>query len=231
MDKPAGLMVIAAEGGRGRTLLDFVTAALRRRNPRARAAVVHRLDRDTSGVMVVACNARAKKRLMDDWAELARDRRYVALVEGSMESGEGLLDSWLVEAGPSRMRQARPGEKGAQRALGSWRLLGSGGGFSLVEVKLETGRKHQIRVQLASLGHPVAGDAKYGARRDPAGRLMLHAVLLELVHPSTGELLRFESPPPPSFGAALSAPQRGGLPRDEARASRRSPPRRDRPRS
>lgn len=203
VDKPEGLPVIAAGGSRSKSLIDLVTELLKRGNPRARAAVVHRLDRDTSGVMVLACGPWAKKALMDSWAESARDRRYLALVEGEPETEEGVLDSWLVEAGPSRMRVGRPGERGALRARGSWRLLGRGGGYALLEVALETGRKHQIRVQLAALGHPVAGDERYGSRRDPGGRLMLHASLLELVHPRSGEILRFESPPPPSFRAAL----------------------------
>jgi len=209
LEKPAGLSVIAPESGARRTVLDFVTARLRRRNPRARAAVVHRLDRDTSGVMVVACNANAKKTLMDGWADFARERRYVALVEGDMGAPEGRLDSWIAEAGPSRMRTARPGERGAQRALGSWTLLGAGDGFSLVEVELETGRRHQIRVQLAALGHPVAGDERYGSRRNPGGRLMLHATTLELVHPVTREVMRFESHLPPSFAAAVAGRNRG----------------------
>ncbi|HUX38293.1 MAG TPA: RluA family pseudouridine synthase [Rectinemataceae bacterium] len=226
LDKPEGLPVIAPEGGRGKNLLDFVTQRLRRKNPKARAAVVHRLDRDTSGVMVVACNARAKKILMDEWAERARDRRYVALVEGDMGADSGRLDSWLVEAGASRMRQAGPGERGALRALGSWTLIESSGHYSLVEVSLETGRKHQIRVQLAALGHPVAGDERYGSRSDPGARLMLHASILELVHPTTGEPMRFESPAPPAFVAALrrretARPQGEGPRRPQGEGPRR----------
>ena len=218
VDKPEGLPVIAPEGGRGRNLLDFVTQRLRRRNPKARAAVVHRLDRDSSGVMVVACNARAKKILMDEWAGRALDRRYVALVEGRMAAESGRLDSWLVEAGPSRMRQAAPGERGALRALGSWSLIEAGDAYSLVEVSLETGRKHQIRVQLAASGHPIAGDEKYGSRSDPGSRLMLHANLLVLVHPTSGETMSFESPAPPSFAAAMRKRDRAEpRPRGEGR--------------
>ena len=243
LDKPVGLPVIAPEGGRGRTVLDFVTERLRRRGPRARAAVVHRLDRDTSGVMVVACNARSKKILMDGWAEMALDRRYIALVEGDMGASGGILDSWLVEASPSRMRIARPGEPGAQHARGSWTLvndrLGIGtpaaSGFSLVEIRLETGKRHQIRVQLASIGHPVAGDERYGSLRNPAGRLMLHATVLELVHPTSGEPMHFESPLPEAFGAALRAvarrgsAQRGSGPNPGPTTSRRPPPRKGPP--
>ncbi|MEI6388801.1 MAG: RluA family pseudouridine synthase [Spirochaetota bacterium] len=204
VDKPEGLATIAPAGGRGKNLLDLVTERIRRRNPKGRAAVVHRLDRDTSGVMVFATNARSKATLMNEWDARASDRRYLALVEGKMEGDGGILDSWIAEAGPSRMRVAREGERGALRARGSWKRVDEGGGFTLLEVGLETGRKHQIRVQLAALGHPVAGDLHYGARRDPGGRLMLHASLLVLVHPATNETLRFESPAPPAFRAALS---------------------------
>jgi len=203
--KPAGLPVIAPEGGRGRNLLDLVTERLRRRNPKARAAVVHRLDRDSSGVLVFATNARAKRILMDEWAERAVSRRYAVLVEGSMTAESGDLDSWLAPAGPNRMRIASAGEHGALRARGSWELVREGRGFALLEVILETGRKHQIRAQLAAIGHPVAGDPLYGARTDPAGRLMLHAATLEIIHPITDETLRFESAPPDCFFSSLGA--------------------------
>ena len=206
MVKPVGLPVIAPEGSRGKNLLDLVSAHLRRRNSRGRAAVVHRLDRDTSGVMVFATNGRAKKTLMDEWQDRARDRRYLALVEGEPGAASGRLDSWLAPAGPSRMKIVPPGTQGAQHALGSWTKSAKGRGYCLLEISLKTGRKHQIRVQLAALGHPVAGDHHYGARSDPGGRLMLHASLLELVHPSTNEILRFEAPAPPAFLTAFRAP-------------------------
>ncbi len=97
--KPLGIPVINPDGGRGRNLLDMVSTHIQRRHPRARAALVHRLDRDTSGVMVFATNARAKKTLMDEWQERAKDRRYVALVEGDMGAESGILDSWIAPAG------------------------------------------------------------------------------------------------------------------------------------
>jgi 23S rRNA pseudouridine1911/1915/1917 synthase len=204
IDKPVGLPVIAPEGGRGRNALDLVSAHVRRRNPKGRAALVHRLDRDTSGVMVFATNARSKRVLMEAWQEMARERCYTALVEGALGSEQGRLSSWIAEAGPNRMRIAREGERGALEARGSWRLLAAGAGYNLIEVSLETGRKHQIRLQLASMGHPVAGDHVYGARSDPEGHLMLHASLLVLVHPESGDEMRFESPPPLGFRDALT---------------------------
>jgi len=208
VDKPAGLAVIAPEGSRARSLYDIVTDRLRRANPKARAAVVHRIDRDTSGIVVFAKDGETKRALMGGWNELVLERRYVALVEGRLEGTAGELDSWLAEAGPSRMRVAQAGERGALRAITKWRLLAAGSRYSLVELELETGRKHQIRVQLAAAGHPVAGDARYGARSDPLGRLCLHARSIAIRNPVTGEVARLESEGPPEFRAALGRQER-----------------------
>ncbi|OHD18950.1 MAG: hypothetical protein A2087_04865 [Spirochaetes bacterium GWD1_61_31] len=196
VDKPAGLPVIAPEGSRSRNLLDLVSRHIQRHNPKGRAAVVHRLDRDTSGVLVFATNARAKTALMGNWQELATRRCYVALVEGSPPAEDGLLDSWLLELGPSRVGQVAAGTPGALRALTHYRVLERYERHCLLELELDTGRRHQIRVQLAAIGCPVAGDATYGARTDPAGRLCLHASRLELEHPFSGQRLVLESQPP-----------------------------------
>jgi len=198
-EKPEGLSVIAPEGSRSKSLYDFVTVHIQRLNPKGRAAVVHRLDRDTSGVMVFAKHAAAKKRLMDNWNELVKERGYTAVVEGRMKGDSGVFDSWLVENRGGTMYSTKPGSPGALRAITRWKLLKSGERYSLVELILETGRKHQIRVQLAEAGHPVAGDTRYGARSDPLGRLCLHAHLLALEHPFSKQEYSFECPPPESF--------------------------------
>lgn len=205
VDKPEGLPTIAPEGSRGRSLYDIVTDHIRKRNPKGRAAVVHRLDRDTSGVMVFAKNAVAKTRLMGSWNELVAQRRYVALVDGSLPSSEGILDSWLYEASPGRMKESRTQTKGALRSVTRYRVLESGPVHSLVELYLETGRKHQIRVQLAGAGCPVSGDEKYGSRSDPLGRLCLHASLIEISAGPGTPPLRLESPVPPGFAGAVTA--------------------------
>jgi 23S rRNA pseudouridine1911/1915/1917 synthase len=202
-DKPVGLPVIAPDGSRAKCLLDIASEQVRRRNPKGRAAVVHRIDRDTSGIVVFARDARAKRLLMSAWDEIVAERLYVALVEGSMGAEEGVLDSWLVEDSKGFVHETGPRERGAKRAISRWRVLGEGGGFSLLEVRLETGRKHQIRVQLAGAGHPVAGDPRYG--RGPSGydRLCLHAAAIELRLPGAAESVRIESPAPREFAAAL----------------------------
>jgi len=205
VDKPEGLPVIAPEGSRAASLYDLVTDHIRKRNPHGRAAVVHRLDRDSSGVLVFAKNAETKRALMGNWATLARERRYVALVEGEIAEDSGRFESWLVEVGPNRVRVAEPKEKGALKAATDYSVIDRGNGYSLLELSLETGRKHQIRAQLSASGHPIAGDARYGAHGDPAGRLCLHATLLILESPADHAVHTFTSPVPDSFAWALKA--------------------------
>ncbi len=211
VDKPAGLPTIAPEGasGRARSLYDWVTEHIRRRNPKGRAAVVHRLDRDSSGVVVFATGAAAKRELMSRWNELALSRRYVALVEGAPAGESGVLTTWLRENRAGTVYEAPPGTPGALRAVTRWRLLETGGGYSLLELELETGRKHQIRAQLAAAGLPVAGDTRYGARTDPAGRLALHAVSIELERPSGDGVVKAESPVPENFLRPLRRREKG----------------------
>lgn len=199
VEKPEGLSVISPEGSRAKTLYDIVTAHIQRTNPKGRAAVVHRLDRDTSGVMVFARHAAAKKALMDNWNQLVSERSYTAVVEGSIVGKEGTFDSWLVENRAGQVYGTRPGAPGALRAITHWKVLASNRRYSLVSLSLETGRKHQIRVQLSEAGYPVAGDPRYGAKSDPLGRLCLHATILGLEHPFTHDLYSFESPPPEGF--------------------------------
>ena len=221
-DKPVGLPVIAPEGSRARCLLDVATEEVARKKPRGRAAVVHRIDRDSSGVVVFAADGRTKKLLMEGWDELVTKRIYTALVAGSMAEGSGVFDSWLKENKAGEIYRAEPKERGAKRAVTRWRVLEEGSGLSLLELELETGRKHQIRVQLADAGHPIVGDLRYGggARRvrgargegpaiDP-GRLCLHARMIELKLPGR-EVLRIESPAPSEFAAALAAAPAGAV--------------------
>lgn len=237
--KPSGLPTIAGESSREKNLYDMITEHLKKRSSVARAAVVHRLDKDTSGILVFAKHARAKKALMEDWNDRVKERGYMAIVRGSMPAEEGVLESWLLEDSEGRVREVEPGLKGALRAVTLWKTIASDGYWTLLDLRLETGRKHQIRVQLAGSGHPVAGDSKYwrsgnpaspghtrktGISRpildmeDPLGRLALHAHLLCFEHPFTNELLRFESPPPESFQATI---RRSGLGRAGQNQSRR----------
>jgi 23S rRNA pseudouridine1911/1915/1917 synthase len=214
VDKPAGLLTVPSAPG----LLDEDTALrrvqeyARRLKPRGGYAErVHRLDRDTSGVLAFALSREARAGLIDTFRHHRIERAYLAIVEGEPPGEGGTIDAPLREAWVSGRRGvARPGEE--QRAARThWRVRERLPGGALVEVRLETGRQHQVRVHLAHVGLPVLGDPVYGrpARGRPlARRPMLHAFRLAFAHPVTGERLSAESPPPPDFQRALEALRR-----------------------
>lgn len=208
VDKPSGLLTTAAGAERERTAYWILCEYLRRRGEKRRAAVVHRLDRDTSGVLVFGKSEAAKRALMDHWSEAVLERRYVALAEGDFPAEEGLIDEPLGEDRGGRVVVVERGTPGALEARTRWRVLGSGNGRTLLELELETGRRNQIRAHLDWAGRPVAGDRKYGARTDPVGRLALHAERLVFRHPADGRVLEFTVPAPKEFSRALS-PSRG----------------------
>jgi len=201
VDKPEGLAVIAPEGSRSKSLYDIVTDHIRRRNPKGRAAVVHRIDRDTSGLVLFAKDARSKKALMDNWDEMVRERRYLAVVRGRPEAESGRIESYLLENRGGEVYETDARSRGAKLAITEYKVLESGNGASLVELLLETGRKHQIRVQLASLGHPVLGDPKYGKKftSSRADRLYLHAAGMKFLHPRDRSLVVLECALPAGF--------------------------------
>jgi len=170
---------------------------------RARAHVVHRLDRETSGLLVYAKTMEAERILEENWRDIVVDRRYVALVSGRMEQQSGTVESWLKD-NKAYITYSSPTDNGGKFAVTHFKTLRADERFSLVELKLETGRKNQIRVHLQDLGHPVCGDRKYGDGADPIGRLALHAFRLCFYHPVTRELLRFETDVPKSFLSVFS---------------------------
>ena len=162
------------------------------------AHVVHRLDTRTSGVMVYAKTVEVQQMLVNNWHAHVRDRRYVAVVEGTMESDHGHIESWLRDT-PSRKVVSSPFNNGGKWASTDWWLLDSNDDYSLIELHLNTGRKNQIRVHMEVLGHPVVGDYKYGSIDASLNRLGLHAFRLAFMHPVTHEELEFETPFPIAF--------------------------------
>ena len=167
----------------------------------AKVWIVHRLDKGTSGAVVFAKNERAKDILQSKWKELVAERKYVAWLEGTLESDKGAVQSWLLENPKSLKMVSYPEEvKDGQLAITHYKVLKRTRYFTEVEFSLETGRKNQIRVHAASeLGHPVSGDDKYGAETNPIRRLALHAHTLVFRHPFTGKMVRCTSPLPESF--------------------------------
>lgn len=198
VEKPAGLLSVAAKEGVAADtaysrLTDYVRQTQRGRG--ARVWIVHRLDRETSGLMVFAKTEEAKRFLQGNWEDV--EKRYVAVVEGAPARESGTLRSHLDESNPFRVRSVRQGE-GTREAVTHYRVLQRGEKRSLLALILETGRRHQIRVQLAEMGCPVVGDEKYHPG-PVTGRMALHCAELKLPHPDGDRLMEFESVAPESF--------------------------------
>lgn len=194
IDKPSGLLTIAAGSERDRTAYWILSEYLRKRT-RQRVAVVHRLDRDTSGVMIFAKSGEIKQNLMSAWAECVEQRIYIAVAEGCLPTDFGRIDAPLG----SDARGCVLVMQGGLPAVTYWEILRAARGYSLLKLHLETGRRNQIRAHLDWLGHPIAGDKKYSSKANPIGRLALHAQSLVLSHPRTGKSLNLIVPEPQEF--------------------------------
>ncbi len=201
VDKRPGLLSMS-NNTRQQTVQTVLNRYLEKGGGRNTSHLVHRLDRDTSGLMVYAKDVQTQQSLIDGWQHLVTDRRYIALVEGELESQRGRIQSWLTED-KRFITHSSPVDNGGKFAVTHYNVLESSNGYSLVECELETGRKNQIRVHMADLGHPVVGDHKYGSEIDPMRRLGLHAYMLCFTHPVTGKHLRFETPVPVPFEKCL----------------------------
>ncbi len=195
IDKPEGLLSIASEAEQEDTAYFQLNEHLKLRRERARERIwiVHRLDRETSGLMIFAKTPEAKEFLQSNWDQATK--KYEAVAEGKLGPDSGTFESDLNETNPYRVFSAKPSEV-TRHAITHYRVLARNQGRTLVELTLETGRRHQIRVHLADAGHPIIGDEKYAAKSNPAKRLGLHSCLLQFPHPTTGEEMNFTSPLP-----------------------------------
>lgn len=199
VNKKEGLLSVSSQRVKERTAYHLLSEYVKKSDPRNKIFVLHRLDRDTSGIMMFAKNPHVQKELQSNWNEMITARSYVAVVEGRPEKENDLLISNLTENARMQVYVTATGD--GKEAITRYRVLSSNGSYSLLELDLETGRKNQIRAQMQSIGHSIAGDYKYGAETDPAGRLMLHARRLHFIHPVTGEELRFETRVPTTFSS------------------------------
>ena len=197
IDKRAGLLSMS-NNTRQQTVQTVLNRYLEKGGSRCTSHLVHRLDRDTSGLMVYAKDVKTQRSLVEGWQQLVTDRRYVALVSGELEKEQGMIRTWLTED-KHFVTHSSPVDNGGKLAITHYKVLRSAKGYSLVELELETGRKNQIRVHLSDMGHPIVGDFKYGSSDESLLRLGLHAYLLAFRHPVTGKYLRFETPVPDSF--------------------------------
>lgn len=201
IDKRAGLLSMS-NNTRQQTVQNVLNKYLEKGGSRCTSHLVHRLDRDTSGLMIYAKDTKTQRTLIEEWQQLVTDRRYVALVSGEMQQNKGTIHSWLTED-KRFITHSSPVDNGGKYAVTHYNVLRKGNGYTLVELELETGRKNQIRVHLSDMGHPIVGDIKYGSNDESLRRLGLHAYILAFRHPVNGKYLRFETPVPDSFEKAL----------------------------
>lgn len=226
VEKPSGLLTMATDKGREVTaysmLYDYINEEAAQKAGKRRGAlqntvqpifIVHRLDRDTSGLLVFAKDEETKRALQDNWEEAVQERQYIAILEGQINDDEGYIETWMYENPRSLMVHCydmRPGDTPAKPPRKDWKYASShcrkvreisvnGKPYTEVEFNLETGRRNQIRVHSQYIGHPIAGDKKYGAQTNPIGRLALHAKALAFIHPWTGKTMRFTAALPRGF--------------------------------
>lgn len=225
VEKRNGLLSVpSAAGSSEMTAYSILRAYVKKQNSRAGVFVVHRLDRETSGLLVFAKTAELQHYMREYWRQIVTERAYVAVAEGVFEKKAGQIRSWFTEDKRNAMVYSSPVDDGGDLAVTNYKVLKENmsalpafamrGGLSLVELHLETGRTNQIRVHLASAGHPVVGDRKYGHGNDTmmsktlqekkTDRLCLHARVLEFIHPVTEQKLRFEAPVPKSFALLMA---------------------------
>lgn len=202
INKDAGLLSIANAREKDLTALSQLIDYVRVEHPKNRVFIVHRLDRDTSGVMVFAKSETVKRKLQDNWKRIVKERTYMALVEGTVKKPKGTISSWLKESS-TLVVYSSPKEGDGIKAVTHYQTIQSNSTFSLLKVNLETGRKNQIRVHMKDIGHPIVGDKKYGSSTNPIKRLGLHASVLAFEHPKSGKLLRFEADVPDNFTRKL----------------------------
>ena len=197
VEKAVGILSMAA-GHSTLNVKSVLDDYFKKSRQKCSAHVVHRLDRDTSGLMVYAKDMETEQILEHNWHDIVYDRRYVAVVSGEMEQDDGTVANWLKD-NKAYITYSSPTDNGGKYAVTHFHVLDRTTELSLVEYKLETGRKNQIRVHSADMGHPVCGDTKYGDGTDPLHRLCLHAWLLCFTHPVTGQPMEFETPIPVAF--------------------------------
>jgi len=202
INKPSGLLSIASDNEKSSTAYRMLSDYVQQKDKHNRIFVVHRLDEDTSGVLMVAKNVKIQQALQNNWNDIVKKRGYYAIVEGEMEKKSDTIKSYLKKNSQNLMYSSKKAGDG-QLAITHYKVIKSNGTYSLLDVNIDTGRKNQIRVHLGEKGHYIIGDDKYGEPANPIKRLGLHAYELDLIHPFTGKLMKFTSPMPKEFGILM----------------------------
>ena len=196
INKPSGLLTVATEKEKNKTAYHLVMEYLKKKNKNNRIFIIHRLDKDTSGIIMFAKNERAKHLYQDNWNDIVKKRCYYAVIDGKMENKEGTIKSYLKENG-NMVYSVK--DRSGKLAITEYKVLKEIKNISLLDINLKTGRKNQIRVHMKENKTPILGDLKYGEKSKLINRLALHAYKLELINPVTKKLLTFEINMPNEF--------------------------------
>jgi len=199
VDKGYGVLSTAAGKPSDDTVYNIIKKYARGFSDKANVYVVHRLDRDTSGLMLLTRTKQARDKLISNWNNMVIERKYVAVVEGDVAQPEGTIKSFLAENPDTFEMYSTDDKKVGRLAVTKYRLLKQGKRFAMVELEIKTGRKNQLRVHMQDMGNPVSGDRKYGGHPSPINRIALHATVLSFLHPITGKAVTFNSPFPDNF--------------------------------
>ena len=205
INKPTKLLSVPSDNEKGSTAFRMVNDYLQQKDKHNRAFIVHRLDEDTSGVLMFAKNDRMARALTDgdNWNNLVKKRGYYAIVEGTLDNKEGTIRSYLKKNSQNMMYSSKKKGDG-QLAITNYKIIQENGQYSLADVDIKTGRKNQIRVHFGDVGHFIIGDDKYGEPSNPIKRLGLHAYELDIIHPFNGKLLKFKAPMPKEFESCMA---------------------------
>jgi 23S rRNA pseudouridine1911/1915/1917 synthase len=199
VEKKEGLLTVSTGNSDETTAFSILKTHIKKSSPSNRIYVVHRLDRETSGVIMFAKTKEVQMILQENWHRIITRRVYVALVEGCVAKEQDTIATWLTENEKSLKIHSSMVDNGGQEAITHYKKIKSNDNFSLLEIELETGRKNQIRVHMQGIGHPIAGDKKYGSTTSALSRLGLHARILAFYHPISTEVVSFETPVPRNF--------------------------------
>lgn len=205
IDKPAGLLTVATDKEKRKTAYSMLSSYVKTEDPNNKIFIVHRIDRETSGLLLFARSEKVKRQIQETWDTTISQRTYVGIVEGAVKIPEDTITSWLTES-KAFIVYSSQNKKIGKKAVTRYRKIRGNSMASLLQINLETGRKHQIRVHMQDIHHPIIGDKKYGSTHNPIGRMGLHAQVLAFTHPTTGELCRFDTGIPAQFLKLFNQP-------------------------
>jgi 23S rRNA pseudouridine1911/1915/1917 synthase len=205
IDKPPGLLTVATDKEKRKTAYSMLSAFVKAENPDNKIFIIHRLDRETSGLLMFARSETVKQQIQETWNTTIGERTYVGVVEGEVDPPAGTISSWLTESSAFIVYSSQNSQAG-KKAITHYKKIDGTKDLSLLEINLETGRKHQIRVHMQDIEHPIVGDKKYGAGANFMGRMALHAMVLSFTHPRTGEVCRFDTGVPSKFKQLFRLP-------------------------